>query len=244
MRKPENVIKEIEECINKFGIYDFRFFDDCFTLNKSRLINLCKLIIEKELKICWNCQSRVDTVDLALLKLMKKAGCHQITYGVEVGTEKALRIINKQSTLEQASRAIELTKKAGLESGGSFMVGIPGETVSDIKQTINFAKRLSPDIAIFYILKAYPGTPIFEREINKQNSIHINWEDYLIQGPPVFDIGIKPERMISLLKRAYHSFYFRPKYIWQRAKKFLKFPNRESKLAFKGAKMVASYFRK
>ncbi|MBU0768155.1 MAG: B12-binding domain-containing radical SAM protein, partial [Proteobacteria bacterium] len=244
MRKPENVAAEIEECMYKFGISDFRFFDDCFTLNRSRLVKLCNLIIERKLKIFWNCQSRVDKVDLELLRLMKKAGCHQITYGVEVGTEKALKIINKDTTLNHAIEAINLTKKAGIESGASFMFGIPGENEADMRQTIKFAKRLSPDIATFYILKAYPGTPVFEKEIKKQTVIQINWEDYLIHGPPVFDIGMSSERLINLLKQAYHGFYFRPGYFWQRLKKIFRSPKREVLLAFHGAKMVAAYFRR
>jgi len=175
---------------------------------------------------------------------MKKAGCHQITYGIETGTRKGLQLINKKTTLEQAEAAIQHTKEVGLESGGSFLLGIPGETVEDIRDTIAFARKLSPDIATFYIVKAYPGTALFEKAIEKDREAQINWEDYIIQGSPLFDIGIPKETMLALVEEAYHRFYFRPRYVWQRLKKIFRSPRREAKIAFKGFLMVASYFRR
>ncbi|MGB5217626.1 MAG: radical SAM protein [Smithella sp.] len=183
-------------------------------------------------------------MDRELLALMKKAGCHQITYGIETGTQKGLQLINKKTTLEQAETAVRNTKDAGLESGGSFLLGIPGETTEDIRNTISFAWKLSPDIATFDIVKAYPGTALFERAIEKDSEAKINWEDYLIQGSPLFDIGIPQEKMLSLVEYAYNSFYFRPRYFRQRLKKIFRSPLREARVAFKGFLMVASYFRR
>ncbi|HQI71862.1 MAG: radical SAM protein [Smithella sp.] len=243
-RSPENVVREMEECVQRYGIRDFRFFDDCLTVDRKHITDICNLIICKKLKLHWNCQSRVDKVDRELLALMKKAGCHQITYGIETGTRKGLQLINKKTTLEQAEAAIQHTKEVGLESGGSFLLGIPGETVEDIRDTIAFARKLSPDIATFYIVKAYPGTALFEKAIEKDREAQINWEDYIIQGSPLFDIGIPKETMLALVEEAYHRFYFRPRYVWQRLKKIFRSPRREAKIAFKGFLMVASYFRR
>jgi radical SAM superfamily enzyme YgiQ (UPF0313 family) len=161
-RSPEMVVREIEECIHRFGIRDFRFFDDCLTLDRKHITDICNLLISKKIKINWNCQSRVDKVDKELLALMKKAGCHQITYGIETGTQKGLQLINKNTTLEQAAVALKYTRDAGLESGGSFLIGVPGETMEDIQNTISFARKISPDIATFYIVKSYPGTILFQ----------------------------------------------------------------------------------
>ena len=244
VRSPENVVREMEECVQRFGMRDFRFFDDCLTVDRKHITDICNLIISKKMKLHWNCQSRVDKVDRELLVLMKKAGCHQITYGIETGTQKGLQLINKKTTLEQAEAAIRNTKDAGLESGGSFLLGIPGETTEDIQNTISFARKLSPDIATFYIVKAYPGTALFEKAIEKDSEAKINWEDYVIQGSPLFDIGIPQKQMLSLVEYAYHSFYFRPRYFWQRLKKIFRSPLREARVAFKGFLMVASYFRR
>ncbi|MBN2407356.1 MAG: cobalamin-dependent protein [Elusimicrobia bacterium] len=244
VRKPEKVVGEIEECVARYGIRDFRFMDDCFGYDRESAVELCRLILDRKLKIHWVCLCRVDTVDLEILKLMKRAGCHQVSYGIEAGTEKAQHIINKHITIEQARKAVGLTKKAGLDSSASFIIGIPGETIEDMERTIEFAKEISPDIALFYICKAYPGTPLFSKFVKTEEDLNINWEDYLIQGPPVFDIGIPPDKIVSLLKKAYRCFYFRPGYMLQRIRKIFRSPARELSISLKGAGMVFSYFRK
>lgn len=243
-RSPENVLAEMELCIDKFGISDFRFFDDCMTLNHDHIVKLCRLIIQKKLDIFWNCQSRVDAVDFELLKLMKKARCHQITYGVETGSEKSLKVLNKGTTLQQAREAIKATKKAGLESGASFIIGVPGETIDDIKQTINFAKELSPDIATFYILKAYPGSELYSNALKANTLKKVKWNEYTLQNPSVLKESLDDKTLTVLLEEAYHSFYFRPAYATQRAKKFFKNPLKEPKEVLSGLKMLHSYFKK
>lgn len=242
-RNPQSVVAEIEQCIRDFGVHDFRFFDDCITTDRARLTRLCELIIKKKLAIHWNCQSRVDGVDYEVLKLMKRAGCHQITYGVETASGKSLKVLNKTTTFEQCRSAIESTKKAGLESGASFMIGIPGETMADIEKTICFAKELSPDIATFYILKVYPGTALF-REAEKKCPINTNWNEYHVDSPPVIDMGIPPDVVENMLKKAYREFYFRPRYVGQRMRKALISPTREVRLAIDGIKLLCSHLRK
>ena len=242
-RSPVNLVKEIKYCVDNFGIRDFRFFDDCLTLDKTRMVKICELIIKEGLDIHWNGVSRVDKVDYELLRLMKKAGCHQLGYGIEVGSEKSLVIINKRTTLEQAAKAIYLTKKVGLQSSASFIIGFPGETIEDIRETIAFAKKLSPDIALFYIVKAYPGTPLYKEVEKKGLPINFRWDEYLVQNPSAIKGNVSEDTLIEMLKEAYHSFYFRPRYILQRLYRICKSPKREAKKAYYGAGMVRSYFR-
>jgi len=242
-RSPENVVEEMKECVEKHGITDLRFFDDCITLNKPWLIKLCNLIIKEKLDVYWNCQGRVDGVTLDLLKLMKKARCHQITYGIETGNEKSLKAIEKGATLEQARNAIKWTKKAGLESGGSFILGLPGESVKDVRQTIRFAKELSPDIVTFYILKAYPGSKMYDEAVKEEKLKDVSWEDYLIQNPTNLKGNLSDEELKVLLKEAYYSFYLRSSFILQRAKKLLKEPIREMRIILEGLMMLNSYFK-
>ncbi|MBU0599910.1 MAG: B12-binding domain-containing radical SAM protein [Candidatus Omnitrophica bacterium] len=243
-RSAKKVVEEIKDCVRKFGIRDFRFYDDCFSFDRKRIVEFCRLIVDESLDISWNCVSRVDCVDFELLKLMKEAGCYLISYGIDGGTDRSLKIINKRTTLDQARNAIKVTKRAGIESSTSFLIGIPGQTIGEMNATIRFAKELSPDLANFYILKAYPGTKIYdEAKINgKLQNKH--WDKYFMQGPPVVEIGISDEEIMRLLKKAYYSFYFRPRYIWQRIKRILKSPIREFAVAWDGAKMVSGYFKK
>jgi len=243
-RSPHNVLEEMKFCMDNFGISDFRFFDDCMTLDNKRLAKLCKLIIKSKLDLVWNCQSRAGTVNLELLKLMKKAHCHQISYGLETGTEKVLKILNKGITLQQARKSISMAKKVGLETTASFMIGAPNETIADIKQTIKFAKEISPDLAMFYILKAYPGTQVYNDSIKKGVLKDVSWDEYLMHNPSVLKESLNDKELTEILNYAYTSFYFRPNYMLQRTKKFIKNPLSESRLVLNGFKILFSYFRR
>jgi len=159
-RSPENVIKEIKLLKNKYGVREIEFLDDTFTLNKKRAERICELLIQQNISISWSCSSRVDTINQSLIEKLKKAGCHTIYVGVESGSQEILNIIGKGVTLTQIEKAVNLIKKVNLNSFGSFILGIPGETVKTIKKTINFAKRLSPSFVQFSICTPYPGTKL------------------------------------------------------------------------------------
>jgi len=162
---PERALKEIELVVKKYGIKEIDFFDSEFTINKQRVIDICKGIIERKLNVIWNCNARVDMVDEEMLNWMKKAGCFGIGFGVETADKKILENCKKNITLEQVEKAIQMVKKAGISPALYFMIGLPGETEETIKKTISFAKRL----AIQYNLRPqctmatpYPGTVFYE----------------------------------------------------------------------------------
>jgi radical SAM superfamily enzyme YgiQ (UPF0313 family) len=142
-RSAEDVVDEIELLIKKYGTRGIYFREDNFTLNKKRVINLCDELIKRNMKIEWECSSRVDLVDKELLKKMREAGCKFIWYGFESGSPKTLEIISKGITVEKSRKAAKITKEAGIGIGGSFMIGIPGETKKDVIKTYNFIKELA-----------------------------------------------------------------------------------------------------
>ena len=116
-RSAENVVKELQE-INKMGIKEVFIYDDTFTIDRQRVVDICNLILEKNIKLNWDIRARVNTVDEELLKLMRSAGCARIHYGVEAGTEKILKILRKGITLEQVKKAFAITKKQVLKPLG------------------------------------------------------------------------------------------------------------------------------
>jgi anaerobic magnesium-protoporphyrin IX monomethyl ester cyclase len=218
MRTADNMVDEIRRCRSRYGIKDFRFFDDNISLSRERLKKFCSIIEEKKLDISWNCYSRVDLVDSGILRMMKKAGCYHIKYGIEVGTEKALKLINKGTTLKQAEEAVRLTKRHGIECKASFMLGIPGEDMNDVEKTIEFSRKLSPDFVSFTILKPLPGSQIYKEALANGTLLHREWSKYKKSGTPVMDIGISDALLNKKLDNAMKYFYFRPYYIWQRLK--------------------------
>jgi radical SAM superfamily enzyme YgiQ (UPF0313 family) len=165
-RSAEDVVAEMEECI-RMGIGEILIYDDTFTVNRQRVMDICNLILKKRLKFRWDIRARVNTVDFEMLKLLKKAGCERIHYGVESGNQGILNILKKGITLEQVRKAFRMTKKVGISTLGYFMIGSPSETRETIMQTINFAIEIGADFAHFTITTPFPGTELYRDALKK-----------------------------------------------------------------------------
>ncbi len=228
---PGRVVEEIEYCKKTLGIRNFKMIDDTMTVKKEWVLQFCELLASKGLNLSWNASARVDTCDLEMVKAMRRAGCFQIKWGPEAGTEKALKAINKRITLEQSENAMEISREVGIESNASFMIGIPGETVEDIEKTIEFACKISPDVVTFALLKPYPGSPVYEDALREGRILHTVWDEYLHQGFALMKHDVLSEDELErLFRRAYNRFYFRPRYLLKRVKWFFKQPVRESRI--------------
>ncbi len=217
-----NVVREIEECINKFGLREFNFFDDTFTVNPARVKEICREIINKKLNIAWISFSRVNTISEDLVKIMKEAGCRKISFGLESGSQEILDKMRKNATIEMASKAVAVVRKCGLQVHASFMLGNVGETIETIKQTIKFAKSLDLDNATFFITTPYPGTELYEiaKEINA-DLVNIPWENFapLTSAKPILvQNNISAKELVVWQKKAFREFYLRPKYIFHKLK--------------------------
>ena len=210
------MISEIKEVVDKYNIRDIIFRDPSFTINREHVTGLCKEILKSGYKINWRCFSHVNDVDEDLLKLMKKAGCYQISYGFETASREILKLLQKSMTVEQAFKAARLTKRVGVEVSGSFMIGLPGETKKTIDETIHFSKQLGLDYAQFQFAIPVPGTRFYEECLGSQRSVITSnrqrwcWEEWegFIESKSEFG-----ELLKSGLKEAYRNFYFRVPYI-------------------------------
>lgn len=158
---PEYFVSQLEQLYDK-GITFFYVSDDTFTMRKDRVIQICKKIVEKDLKISWFAISRVNYVDEEILYWMRKAGCIQISYGVESGSEKIRDILNKRIKTEDIKRAFELTNKYGILARAYFIYGSPGENWETIQDTIDLIHEIKPLSVIFYILDIFPGTALYD----------------------------------------------------------------------------------
>ncbi|MFH1671319.1 MAG: radical SAM protein [Candidatus Portnoybacteria bacterium] len=222
-KSPEKIIEEIEYLQKNYGIKDVTFYDDTFTSSKKRVMEFCRLLKDKSIDLTWCCFSRVDTVDLEMLREMKKAGCYQMMYGVESADPQILANINKRISLEKVEETVANTKKAGIEIRLAFMLGNPGETEETIQKTINYAIFLDPDLVSFNITTPYPGTEMFEWARRKGYLIHEFWSDYNL-AKPVMDLPtIDSRKVLRYYKKAHRQFYFRPGYILKRLIKIRSF---------------------
>jgi len=216
MRSADNIIKEIQLLQKSYGIREVSFYDDTFTTFQSNVRRFCELLLKNEIDITWSCFTRVDFVNEEILSFMKRAGCHQICYGIESGSEKILRNIKKKISLDRAKQAVEMTKKAGIKVRATFMLGSPGETVTTMRKTIKFAIALEPDIALFNITTPYPGTEMHKWADENGYLITKNWSKYDLSMPVMNLPGVRPREVVKYYKKAYFSFYCRPGYILRR----------------------------
>lgn len=234
-RSPQKMFEEVMLLIEKYGIREICFYDDNFTTLKPRVREFCNLLIDHRVDITWSCFTRVDWADLKLMQLMKKAGCHQIMYGVESGSQKILDTIRKQTTVEKIREAVKIAKKAGIDIRAAFMFGNPGETEETMQQTIDFAIELNPDIAMFNIATPNPGTQMYAWAEKEGLLSTENWEQYDIATPVLNLPTVSREKVLEYYRKAYRRFYLRPQYILGRLAKLRTMADlRQLAVGFKG----------
>jgi anaerobic magnesium-protoporphyrin IX monomethyl ester cyclase len=161
-RSPHHFVEELE-ILHTRGVTFFYFSDDTFTIDRKRVIEICKRIIEKKLKIAWYAISRVDCVTEEMLFWMRKAGCIQVSYGIESGSEKIRTVLKKSIKTDQIKKAFYLTTMYGILSRAYFIYGCPGESWGTIQATINLIQEIKPLSVIFYVLDIFPGTDLYEQ---------------------------------------------------------------------------------
>jgi anaerobic magnesium-protoporphyrin IX monomethyl ester cyclase len=175
LRSAENFVEELALLYHQ-GVRFFYFSDDTFTINTQRVVDICKAILEKGLKIVWAAISRADCVNEIILSWMRKAGCIQISYGVESGSEKIRSLLNKRLKTDDIKKAFSLTHRYGMLARAYFIYGSPEETEETIQATIDMIKAIKPFVCVFYILEIYPGTKLY---LDYQKRFHVSDDVWL-----------------------------------------------------------------
>ena len=158
-RSVSNVCKEIELLIKDYGIQHIRFVDDCITLQKKWFIELCRAMAKYN--ITWTCMSRGDIIDDELLEEMKSAGCTEIFFGFESGSQRILDLMNKRNTVINNINAIDLCRRHGIKSCAYMMFGFPGENEESVNETIKFLSACQPDKARLSEFVPIPHTNVW-----------------------------------------------------------------------------------
>lgn len=212
-RSAKNIVDEIEMLTNIYKVKEIHFWDDNFTFNRERVFELRNEILRRgiNLKFAFPNGLRTDKVDEEILKCLKEMGVYNISFGVESGNQDILNNMKKGTTLKQIENAYAISKKHGMETWGFFIIGTPKDTKESIMDTINFAKKINPDIAKFHILKPFPKTEVFD-ELNKKGLItEYDYSLYGMHTKPAHRLETLDENdLINLKKLAYREFYLRP----------------------------------
>lgn len=209
----EYVFELMKTLNKKYGVREILIEDDTFFISKERIRAICDLIIKNKLKISWTCLGRVDNVEEDLLRLMKKAGCWQISFGIESGSDEVLRFAKKGANLELTKRALLVTKKAGILSKGFFILGFPNDSPETIEKTINLALK-SPlnDISVSF-MTPLPGSELYGKA-KEFGSFDEDWHKMNLLEIVFVPKNLTKEELKKYSKILMRRFYLRPRIIW------------------------------
>ena len=225
----EYLFEMVKELYVRYNIRDILFDDDNLILFKPRLAKFCELLLASELDLTWACNARVDIVDVETLRLMAEAGCWQIAYGIESGSQEILDVLKKGITLEQIRSALIMTRESGIQTKGFFMIGSPLETPKTIEETIRFTLELPLDDFQTTFFTPLPGCELYET-IETYGKLEDDWSKMSMWYPVFVPNGMSRDELILHAKRAFRRFYFRPEIIWGYLKALRK-PGAFTKLA-------------
>lgn len=220
-RSAESIYKELEY-LAEHDVHNVLFLADLFTHDREGVMRLCDMIIERGLKVRWTCNSRVDTIDEQMVRKMKQAGCWLIAFGIESGSQAVLDNVKKDATVETAAKTIRMCNSLGIKTWGYFIIGLPGENKQTVRQTIDFAKSIPLDIALFHVAMPYAGTEFYFQSVangwlNTTDWKHFDMNDSAVVGYEDFSA----EEILKATKQAFREFYFRPRQMWRMSKMML-----------------------
>lgn len=215
-RSAENIFAEMVHLARHHNMREIAFYDDTFTVFPSNIIRLCQLLVDNNVDLTWSCFARVDCVTEEMLRHMKKAGCHQVMYGIESASDDILRAIKKPIRREKVQEVIALTRRLGITVRCTFMLGNPGESRQSMEETFRYALALDPDIALFNITTPYPGTEMFNWAQANGYLLTEDWDDYDLSRPVMALPTLSPEELLSFYRTVHLRYYLRPRALWRK----------------------------
>lgn len=211
-----SVIQEIKLLKNQYGVREIHIEDDNFTFNREFVKEFCNTLIKERLDVFWYCSSglRLDSVDKEILLLMKASGCYTLTIAIEAGAQRVLNLMKKRLSLSKVKEAVSLMNNVGYKPTGLFMIGFPGETEKEIKQTIRFAMSLDLKRSQFAIFHPLPGTEIFDTLKKEGKLDNIEWRKIKPSEAAYESENLSEKQLKKLQKMAFLKFYLRPRILY------------------------------
>jgi anaerobic magnesium-protoporphyrin IX monomethyl ester cyclase len=214
MRSPDKVIEEIDYQVEHFGIHHLKIIDEMFDLNEQHVTNICNLLIERDYDLNIWAYARVDTINERKLKIMKKAGVNWLGIGYESGSEAVRGKVSKGKFDNDAILfATERIKNAGINVGGNFIFGLPGDDHQSMTETLALAKKLNCEYSNFYVAMAYPGSELYAEQ--KRDDNPENWAEYSQFGyetKPVSNPYLSPKTILQFRDNAFNDYFSSKQY--------------------------------
>jgi len=223
VRSPESVVNEIQQLV-EMGVDDLFFVDDTITIDKKNVLEICDLIVKRNIKIHFKISARVDTINKEVIRALKKAGCYRIHYGIESASPKHLKYLQKGQTPEKVERACKMTRDAGMGFFAYMMIGIPHETKEEMFATVDFAKKLKPDYAQFSICTPYPKVELYYQMLHEGIVPEDYWQEFAENPSADFKIkfwnkDFSEEELRDLQDECHARFYRSPTYLMKQITK-------------------------
>jgi anaerobic magnesium-protoporphyrin IX monomethyl ester cyclase len=247
VRSVSNLVDELSYIKKEFPqVKEIFLEDDTLTINKKRVIEVCKEIKRRKLKIVWSTNSRAQ-VDFETLKEMKAAGCRLLCVGFESANQNILNNISKKLRVEEIYEFVKNTKKAGILIHGCFLVGSEGETLDTLEETLKMAKKLNTDTAQFYPLMVYPGTKAYDWAKRNNYLTTERYNEWLtsegLHNCVVSTSEISSSELVRWTDKARREFYLNPNYIMRKLIQSFKHPS-EFKRLLRGFKSLSRFLFK
>ncbi|MBI5209847.1 MAG: radical SAM protein [Elusimicrobia bacterium] len=219
-RSPGSVVREMEDCVSR-GIGEIKFYDDTFTIDRSRVMEICSLIARRRLKVLWDVRARVDTLDREMLERLRESGCYRLHLGIESGHPDILKALRKDIDLAKAKETFSAAKRLGFETLAYFMIGCPGEQRRHIAATVDYLLGLDADYIHLGAATPFPGTDLYRLGLAKGLFPGDYWRRYAQDPSPgftpeVWNEHFTREELAAMIKDIYRRFYLRPGYIFRR----------------------------
>lgn len=166
LKSPQRIVGEIRQLYETYGVYRFSFTHDMFTMNRSQIIKTCELIRKLDFTIEWKCSARLDCIDKELIDIMVDAGMKRIYFGIETGSVRMQKLINKNLALDGIMEKLTYIRSRGLRFTASFIYGFPEETEEDISMTLSLLRKIaqvSGDVVQTHMCTFLPGTELTEK---------------------------------------------------------------------------------
>jgi anaerobic magnesium-protoporphyrin IX monomethyl ester cyclase len=222
-RSPENIVDEIQYLSARHNIHGIAFRDPNLTLDKPRAHKFADLLLQRNINIRWGMEARTDCLDPDLIRLLFRAGLRSIEVGVESVNERILRENGRKAIARtQQERIIEHCHRLGIRVIANYSLGLPNDTISGIRETIDYAKKLNTFAIQFTVITPYPGTPFYETV--KHRIFEQDWECFNGWTSVFHHPSIRSEDLHQLREFAYVSYHLRPRYVWRFLQSTLLYP--------------------
>jgi anaerobic magnesium-protoporphyrin IX monomethyl ester cyclase len=208
----EYVLEEMAMLKKDYNARQLLITDDTFTINHDRLEQICRGMIDRKLNLSWFCFSQVTTVNKEILELMKKAGCYSIGFGIESADESILKKMGKPIKPEKARETVTIANKVGLKTQAFYIIGSPGETEQQMKETIYFSRKVNATLSFYNMLVPYPGTKEFNHYFSSIPLKEIEWQNFVAIGEHCVlkNAAVSINKIQTLIAQANLHYYLHP----------------------------------